>query len=65
MSTGAAGWIPYVDALTKDSANIKAGAIVGADGEKHTPKIKYWAKTTPKKNNTTNQTNNKSNETLP
>ena len=37
MATGAAGWIPYVEALTKDEANIKSGAIVGIDGS-------MWAK---------------------
>ena len=37
MATGAAGWIPYVEALCKDTANIKAGAIVGIDGS-------LWAK---------------------
>jgi predicted regulator of Ras-like GTPase activity (Roadblock/LC7/MglB family) len=36
-ATGAAGWIPYADALCKDTANIKAGAIVGTDGS-------LWAK---------------------
>ena len=32
MSTGAAGWIPYCDALCKDTTNVKSGAIVGVDG---------------------------------
>jgi len=38
MATGAAGWIPYAEALCKDTANIKAGAIVGIDGEKQNNK---------------------------